>query len=329
MKKYIISIIVIAIIAGFYSCKKDNTKQAINQQENEVLLHNKKVISLIQQFKTKMNSTLKKGDLTELDSAVWNMEALQNYGYAYPDSSTKNFTHIKSYYTITVDANYKVLMSDVQELHNLMEDTLLYQLSQFPEEVACMKFWDVKTDSVVGTTAFLSAVGGYGRNLTGPYFGFDDDDDWIWGTLGQDLGASPLGKCDGTMIGVSDGSDELQWRLNNPALQQPQPIYFFTSLQTLETVGDDWDDIGGVWPLYIGWNYPENNCLTNDMLTFYLMNSDEIINTFDYEGGLRPAGKIFESVYILDALILNGSNSKHIHYYYVTYGIPSYIPPPN
>ncbi len=157
MKKYIICIVVIAVIAGFYSCKKDNTGQTVNQQEDEMMVRSKKVISLIQQFEMKMNSTLKSGDLIELDSAVWNMEALQNYGYAYPDSSTKDFSHMKSYYTIAVDANNKVLMSDVQVVNSFMEDTLLYQLSLFPEEVVCMKFWDVTTDSVVGTTAFLSA----------------------------------------------------------------------------------------------------------------------------------------------------------------------------
>lgn len=293
-------------------------------------LHNNKIISLIQQFEEKMHSSFKSGEMIDIDSAVWNMEALQNYGYAYPDSSTKEFIHKKSYYTIPIDVYSKVLMSDVQVVNSLMEDTLAYQLSQFPEEVKCMKFWDVTTDSIVGSTAFLSAVGGYGLNLTGPYYGFDNDDDWLWGTLGQEYGTPPLGKCDGTMVGVSDGSDELQWRLNNPAFQSGEPIYFFTDLETLETTGFDWDDIGGVYPLYVGWDYPEDNCLTDVMLTDYLMNSDDIINTYDYEGGLRPAGKTFESVYIRDELLLlPNSQGKHLHYYLVTYGIPSFIPPPN
>lgn len=328
MKKYILGIIVIAIIAGFYSCKKDNTGQAISEQENEMMLRSKKVILLIQQFDAKMHSTFKSGELIDIDSAVWNMEALQNYDYAYPDSSTKEFVHNKSYYTIPVDANNKVLMSDVQVVNGLMEDTLLYQLSQFPEEVKCMKFWDVTTDSIVGRTAFLSAIGGYGRNLTGPYYGFDEDDDWFWGTLSQEYGQPPLGKCDGTMVGISDGSDELQWRLNNPVFQSGNPIYFFTDLVTLETTGFDWDDVGGVYPLYVGWDYPEDNCLSDVMLTDYLMNSDWIINTFDYDDGLRPAGLTFESVYIKDDLLIANPPS-HLHYYFVTYGIPSYIPPPN
>ncbi len=305
-------------MTAIYSCKKENTDQAVKQQD-EMMVRSKKVVSLIKQFDEKMNSNLKTGELIDLDSAVWNMEALQNYDYAYPDSSTKDFVLMKSHYSIAVDANNKVLMSDVQVVNGLMEDTLIYQLSQFPEEVKCMKFWDVALDSVVSTTAYLSATGGFGFNLLiGTYWGFDEDDDWLWGTLGQEYGDPPVGKCDGTQVGVSDGSDELQWRLNNPALQLAEP-YIFTDLETHETTGFEWET-GGVYQLYVGWDYPEDNCLTNDTLTYYLLNSHDIINTYDYEGGLRPPTKSFANVEIKDELLLLPYDGQHLHYYTITYG---------
>lgn len=154
---------------------------------------------------------------------------------------------------------------------------------------------------------------------------FNEDDDWYWGTLGQELGNPPLGKCDGTQVGVSDGSDELQWRLNNPATQQTQPIYFFTDLVMLEATGFEWDN--GAPMLYVGWDYPEDNCLTNDTLTYFLLQSHDIINTYDDEGGLRPPGKSFAGVEIMDDLVLIPNDGIHYHKYEVTYGIPSLIPP--
>jgi len=72
--------------------------------------------------------------------------------------------------------------------------------------------------------------------------------------------------------------------------------------------------------LYVGWDYPEDNCLTNDTLTYYLIQSHEIIN--DYNEGLRPPGKNFVSVYIIDDLAFNQDHGWHYHLYQVTYGIP-------
>lgn len=326
MKKYILSIMVIAIMAGIYSCKKNSANQP-SAQEDEMMVRSKKVISLIKQFDAKMNSTLKAGETIELDSAVWNMEALQNYDYAYPDSAAKDFEMFKSYYTIPIDANGMVLVSDVQVVNEQMEDTLLYYLDQIESEIKHMRFADVVLDSAVGSTGYLSVTNGFGFNLLlGTYWAFEDDDDWYWGTLSQEYGQPPLGKCDGTQVGVSDGSDELQWRLNNPVVGYGGP-YIFTDVVTLLTNGfcflDDNDDPR----LYVGWNYPEENCLTDDLLTYYLIQSDDIINTYDYEGGLRPPGLYFSSVYINDDLMMASSGDKHYHYYEVTYGTITMLPP--
>ncbi len=323
MKKIIF--VLLAVMALTYSCKKDVSDIEENQTNTEIVKNNE-VINLIKQFETKMQSTLKSGEYIDLDSAVWNMEALQNYSYAYPDSSTRDFVVLKSYYTITVNSNNKVLMTDVQAVNQLMEDTLLYQLSQFPEEVKCMKFWDVNADSVVGTTAFLSATSGFGLNLLlGIYYGFDEDDDWWWGTLGEEYGNPPAGKCDGTMFGVSDGSNEIQWRLNYPAYQPTQQL-FYTSLVTLNATGFEWED--GYPLLYVSENYPTEDCLTDDLLAFYLTNAHNIFNTYESNGGLRPSGKDFVSVKIIDDLTTS-AGPQYYHLHEVTYGIPSLIPTGN
>ncbi len=326
MKKYILSIIVIAIIAGVYSCKKESTNQTFTQ-EDEMMVRSKKIITLINQFDEKMNSNLKSGELIGIDSAVWNMEALQNYNYAYPDSAAKDFNVTKSNYTINVDANGSVLIDDVQIVYNEMEANLVDDLNEIPSDVKNMRFADVALDSIDNGIGYLSVTLGFGSNiLIGTYYGFDEDDDWYWGTLSQLYGQPPLGKCDGTMVGVSDGSDELEWRLNNP-VYTIGPEFIFTNLETFGAVGFDFENANYEPRLYVGWDYPEQNCLTNDTLTYYLLESHDIINTYDYNGGLRPPGLDFSHVKIDDWLQLLPYDGRHLHHYDVTYGIITLVPP--
>jgi hypothetical protein len=92
MKKLILSIFVISLIVGVYSCKKDSNHQLPNQQqENEMMKRGKKVVSIIRSFQEKMAGDLKSGGSISLDSAIWNMEAALNYNYARPDSASANF----------------------------------------------------------------------------------------------------------------------------------------------------------------------------------------------------------------------------------------------
>jgi len=239
-KVYLLSVIVFAAMVLF-SCKKEPVTQTDNQ-DNEMMAQSKKIVSLIKNFEEKMNSTLKSGEMISLDSVVWNTEALENYTYAYPDSSAKDYQFFRANYTLTVDANKMVLLSDVQALYNQMTADYTASLSSIQSDIKHLIFTDVALDSVVGTTAYLSAARGFGYDwVLNRYWGFAADDDWYWGTLGQEYGNPPLGKCDGTEYGVSDGSDELQWRLNNPVVLPVGRIIYIDQV-TVPCNGFDFDD---------------------------------------------------------------------------------------
>jgi len=323
MKKYIVIIIFAVMAIGVTSCKKDNTNKPVNQ-EDELMARSKKVISLIKNFDGKINSNLKSGEVMGIDSAVWCLEALQNFEYANPGEATKEFKTVKSNYTLDLDANGIALFSDVQAVYAQMEETLTLQLSQIPGDEKVVHFSDVALDSIEGSTAYLSTTLGFGYTwLLNMYWPFNTSDNWYWGTLGQEYGNTLLGKCDGTQYGVSDASDELQWRLNNPVVAPANP-YKLISLQTEYTDGTSYIGPNGEPRLYVGWDYPEDNCLTHDMLTNYLLQSHYIIN--DYAEMLRPEGKTFASVNITDDLMLLPYNQgEHFHNYAVTYGIIVYI----
>jgi len=324
MKKIILILAIAGVIFTIHSCKKNALENQVPNND-EMITNSQKVIALIKDFKSKMENNLKSGEMITSDSAVWYLEATLNYQYAHPDSLTAEYFTEKSFFTITVDAAGLVSIDEVQTVYGLMEDTLLAQYGAILNSYKVVSFSDVAMDSVVGNTGYMSVTNGFGVDPPRNYVPFDEDDDWIWGTLGEEYGDPPAGKCDGTEVGISDGSNELRWRLNNP-MPVPGEQIFYTDLVTLEATGWDFEDENGNPRLYVGWNYPEDNCLTNDTLTYYLNQSDDIIYTYDYNGGLRPPTKDFVRVEIIDDLKLEWQNDQYYHLYYVTYGIPNSAP---
>ena len=294
-------------------------------ENDQMLTRSQKVIALIQKFDTKLKGNLKAGEMITADSAVWNMEASLNYNYAIPDSSAASFLVKRSFYTIGVDANHMVSMDDVTTVYGQMDDTLNIQYNGITNPVKHVAFSDVTMDSVVEATGYLSVATGFGLDLPRNYVPFAEDDDWIWGTLGSPL----AGKCDGTEIGVSDGSNELQWRLNNPMPVPEEQIYGYTDIVTEYATGMEYTDSNGNPRLYIDYTGTINACIENNDLTYYLGQSDDIIYTYQDQGGERPTGKDFIKVEITDEVIVDYENSTYLHFYKIRYGIPYYVPPPD
>jgi hypothetical protein len=173
----------------------------------------------------------------------------------------------------------------------------------------------VALDSIIGSTAHLSVSNGLGVGLFHTYEPFEEDDDWIWGEL--------QGKCDGSEVGVSDGGNELARRLNNP---QPQPYRIgYTSIETSYADGNEyWDYDEGKGRLFWA-DVLYNHCLSSDELTYHLWESDDIIYTYQGQGGERPSGKDFISLEIEDEIIPGGGLTTRFHYYKIKYGIPYII----
>lgn len=74
--------------------------------------------------------------------------------------------------------------------------------------------------------------------------------------------------------------------------------------------------------LFVDWTHNIDYCLTDTELTFYLDESDEIIYSYEGQGGERPQGKDFISVEIIDTMIPSGNPYPYLHWYHITYGKP-------
>lgn len=315
--------IIIPLLALFvYSCKKDQEPMT-NPVDQAQLEKSQQIIRQIEGFDTKLNSNLKSGESISVDSLVWYTEALENYNNARPDLAYENFMVSKTTYTATLD-NGNLSMQDAAALYSSMQTDLETELANLDPTDDKLKLTDVALDSIEGNTAYLSASRVFGINIAVLYDEFEEDDDWIWGTVEQTLyGDPPAGKCDGTMYGVSDGSDELQRRLNNPNFAFDQQ-FVIVDLVTIEYInGGAWSDGNGPLLFWINENQPNFSweyCLTNEALTEQLTNAHTILYNYVGDGGVRPQGLDLSNVIIDDDFISINFESNLLHNYTATYG---------
>jgi len=313
-----------------YSCKKD-LPVASPVQENDFITHSQKVLSLIRAFDNKLESDLKTGELITLDSAVWYTEALQNYEYAHPDSGSRSFVVSESQYTLPVSPGGLVLMDDVEILYSQMETQLLADLTGISDPVSFLAIADVALDSVVGNTAHLSVSNGLGVGELIIYDPFEEDDDWIWGTGHP---SDPLaGKCNGDMVGESDGSNELEYRLNNPNVSYPPSGYTDIEIVDINYMNCYYENPFNLNRVFNTLDY--YFCIENDEMNNYLSEYDYIVYEYNNTGndgsgmifvfngeGARPGGKNFISVAIEDAF--NYDSQRLFHFLHIRYGKPYY-----
>ncbi len=319
MKKIIFILSIAATVAiVFHSCKKE--KNINLKDEPTEASYSQQVMERIIGFGDKMNSSMKSGGDMHIDTAVWNLEALISYENAYPDSSSRDFITVESYYTLHVNGDSIAIERDIQEVYQLMLDSVDYHLSQINASMKFLVFCDVELTEIIGNTAYVQATNGYGFNLVlGWYTPIDDD--WIWGTYG---GSGLAGNCNGNDF-TSDGSNEIQYRINHPAVQTPGPgsyTDYITIYRTGTNLGYDgriyWDETSTI-----------DKCLLVNTLNDLLSDAHNLIynyddlNTTEYIEGFRPQGKDFISIEIIDDQV-PGSSGPFLHQYKITYAVPYY-----
>ncbi len=330
MKKIIFILSVAATVAViFHSCKKEKSINNLKGGPTEAS-YSQQIMERIIGFGEKMNSSMKSGGSMHIDTAVWGLEALISYENAYPDSSSRDFITVESFYTLHVDADSMATDAAVQAVYQLMLDTVDYHLSQIDASMKFLVFCDVELVEVVGNTAYIQATNGYGFNLIlGWYTPFGDDDDWIWGMNQGSCNSSPLND-------DSDASDELQYRLNHPAVQINTGADGYTDYEMVEITRMDNCVRYNNTDFYIYDGSDDDYCMHNTELTYRLEGAHQIIYEFNdisndlygkiiiYEEdneGARPEDKVFISIEITDEII---TSSLYLHLYKITYAKPYY-----
>lgn len=330
--KSLINILVIFILVTFVflSCRKDDTsvKQSPDGVSQSQLDYSKSVVAKINAFRDKMNSPLKTEEMMTLDDAIWNIEALVNADIAEQGQPTSDQIIFESNHAFTLDENGMISDDQVQQILEDVIDEINSQEAQIETEEKYVKFIDIDLSNDENNNEVIVATTGFSLNfILGTYWPFDADDDWIWGTPGEEYGAPPAGKCDGTMVGVSDGSNELEWRLNHPISLPPGTSY--TDIQVVEVYPDFVEQLFAE-RIYNGGNFYD--CLDDQELTTLLISAHQIYNNYndndpyiELDEGARPVGKNFISTEIIDDFTLTDHGTLYVHAHEIRYGIPYVI----
>lgn len=196
-------------LAILFSCQKNegveiNEAQAFEMTESAQLVYDKLVA-----FKQALDNPQKSTTTMPLDSAEWYVEAFYNVTQGYPDSLFGKFEVDTMYYTLPLDENQMVGISDLGLLLDNMESHLNSLLAHTGPEVAHMVVGDVVVDfSGRSSEAEITVYTGLGFGSGSPYTPFEVDEYWYYGNM--------LGRCDGQYQWDSDAGEELEWRFNWP-----------------------------------------------------------------------------------------------------------------
>jgi hypothetical protein len=332
--KSLINIIIFTLAASvIVSCKKNDVNDISHSQLPDGITqsqvdYSKSIVAKIDAFREKMNSPLKTEEMMTLDDAIWNIEALVNADIAEQGQPTSDQIIFASNHAFTLDENGMISDEQVQQILEEVIDDIDTREAQIETDEKYVKFIDLALGNDGNNNEVIVATTGFSLNfILGTYWPFNANDDWKWGTVGEEYGAPPAGKCDGTMVGVSDGSNELEWRLNHPISLPPGTSY--TDIQVVEVYPDLVEQLFAE-RIYNGGNI--NDCLDDQELTTLLISADQIYYNYndndpyiEIDEGARPVGKNFISTEIIDDFTASNLDVEYVHVHKIRYGIPYVI----
>lgn len=127
--KYFLALFAVGIVIYLGACKKNAVTPIINNS-NPTSVDDpyytdeaRKIVGKINRFKTKLvdKEYLTKGDeCIPIDSAIWNVEALFNASYTFPERKYKETVKQELEFFVEANANDEVLMSAVANLYDLI-----------------------------------------------------------------------------------------------------------------------------------------------------------------------------------------------------------------
>lgn len=334
MKRLPITLTVLSLAAisllGVVSCQKEKTEEKpIVQQDPEA----QRALERISEFKNQIEYYKSHPDTREassisVDDAVWDLEALFNYTYAYPELCYGRTMIIDTTLSLAISSNDSVLMSDLATFYNQMFATIsaIYQSVTLPDKHFIVL--DVEEGDLRGNQVEIilhTAQGSAREPLTSGRDPFNPGEWWYYG---ENMGGSDS-------IG-GDAAQMLTWWLNIELTPVPPEgshyVYSRVTLRT-STTPSDYPYVNNVY------NVPDQYCefevigdpTVND--TSLVLNADQL--NFHYHGELElirnlldPSGQLV-SLTPFSALVISDSQQNPdksyqsiSHHTTAMYGIP-------
>jgi len=322
IKKIIATIMITVIFAAvFFSCKKDiNGTPGNNIKTPKYTAEELSVWHKLVNFNKKVKTGIRVEEFITPDSAMWYLEALFNVTQAV-DTTYENMELDTTYYSLPVNGDGMVSMTDIVAVYNQMLSDKDNYLNGIPSTYKFLLFGDLEQNSSSARDGNfqISSVDGYGINPLVYYEPFTSVDNWYYGNM--------FGRCDGQYLWQSDAGQELQRRFNNPSISYNIPhdsahalviktklayYYEYPNYMYNDTLA--YDNNGNL--------ISGDTCIPYTGMQWYLSKGhSEIIYKFESQGGKRPD--------TLDFLNMNvwtnqrgGEKIDNYHYlYYHNYAI--------
>jgi len=315
MKKInLILFLAITVASAFYSCNKnthptpDPTNNGHSYTADEMALWRK-----LSNFNHKIKTGLKSEEFISPDSAMWYLEALFNVQQA----TDTTFDEVQSYvrvYTLSVNTNGTVNMSEVVEIYNQLVTDLNTELAQIDSDYKFLIIADLTEESLKSGGFTMNLTAGLGINPLVYYQPITITDNWRSGNM--------HGKCVNTQWD-SDAGIELKRRLNNSYMSPIRPPYqwinpYVTPVLSYEQFS------GRIFHEHAS----SDPCVEFDELQNLLTQGHYIIYNTPSESpsGVRPLDLQFR---LMDLWTNNNNptDNEYWHKYQIYYGTPLSIPP--
>lgn len=298
-----------------YSCNKDSkiVPDEINST-NEYTADEMALWNKLNNFNLKIKNGLKSEEFISPDSAMWYLEALFNVQQAV-DTTFDDVASYERTYTLDVNANGTVNMSNVTDLYNQLVTDLETELAMIDSDYKFLIIADLQQESLKSDEFNIKITGGLGINPLRYYEPITSDDNWFYGNM--------LGRCDGTYLWESDAGEELRRRFNDPKLAFPFPHNAWINphvsgiLTAAQFPGRIFYEIA-----------PSAPCIEYDELETFLKQGHYIIYNESNESpsGVKPEDRRFRMLELWTNNP-NPSDDIYMHYYQIYYGTPINIPP--
>jgi hypothetical protein len=313
------------------ACKKEPVIS-----DSKAGISDEKVSSLIRNFKKTGSSGLKSTWEVSPDSAIWYLGATANYTYGDASRETENTWTDTCLISIPLTDNMKVTANVLFSKYESIIDSLrnFYREKQAEEKQLISVSVTPSNYTPGNLVCKISALFAYGPIQVSCYF--NNIDSYCFWYYWQ---YRPI--CDGPNVNsteITDAALETQRRIMR-CKGVPMGNYYYESQEEIIILDPTDYPIGGVSGqnmnhrfAHLYWNssqYPDfDGCIPPDDLNFYLEKTRELINNYETEGGIRPAGKGLISIEMWGTESYKNDYLIYMHNANLTYGILRLSPDP-
>lgn len=317
----------VVIVLTMASCNKEQTNTELAQGEATLA----RIMDFKQQVDYyKANPAIKDGETMTLDEAIWNIEALFNLTYAYPELSYGHTVTADTVLYLPVGAGNTVLLTDLTVFYGQMYDVVrgIYQDIELDNKQFLIL--DVEAGALNGgqQAIKLHSVQGSVKGaqpepeIPQIWEPFEEGPDWYYG--------DDRGRRDGSFYSEMDAADTLSNMLNATLVQKAPDgfTYFYheTTMRELlegdkiEYSNNTYPNYGSYCEFYIENPTTDDYWLCTNQLNFHYFGEKKLVKYILPYYGINP---VPSNHYLCNVIVKEESDrttSMICHHTQATYG---------